>query len=611
MNKGFFGLTELHIILLDCVEPHSLLFSATVIKKALHDELGLDYEMNASDIVPPELVGITLRLDPRLKLNPQGYSINITSAGISVQAQDEAGIFYAACTLEQLIQYYASPARQSLDLPVGNLPCMEISDWPDYLNRGFMLDVSRDKVPTMETIYSLIDLLASWKVNQLQLYTEHTFAYQNHPLVWKDASPFTGEEILELDAYCRKRYIELVPNQNSFGHLEHWLVHPRYRGLAEAPEGFDLPREHHSGPFSLCPLDPSSIALVSSMYDELLPHFSSRQLNVGCDETFDLGLGRSREACDRLGTGRVYLDFLLKIYHDVTRRGYKMQFWGDIIMAHPDLVSEIPRDSIALDWGYEADDPFEEHGDLLSRVGVPFYVCPGTSSWNSIAGRTKNCIENISNAARSGLKYGAAGFLNTDWGDNGHWQVLPVSYLGMAVGAAFSWAYEANQGLDLPAVLDLYAFHDSAHQLGKIAYDLGNIYREVGIEPNNSSALFEILQHPIHQWKEYLELDDPGRVFPHILELIDQITGDLPHASPRRPNHELLQREFLLTANLLRHACQRGLYGYGLADNSPASLSHDLSAIIGEYKDIWLTRNRPGGLQDSLAYFDLALSDYR
>ena len=98
-----------------------------------------------------------------------------------------------------------------------------------------------------------------------------------------------------------------------------------------------------------------------------------------------------------------------------------MQFWGDIILEHPQLVPELPRDVFALEWGYEADHPFAEHGALFSKAGIPFYVCPGTSSWNSIAGRTKNALENQLNAARSGLEHGAVGFLNTDWGDNGHW----------------------------------------------------------------------------------------------------------------------------------------------------------------------------------------------
>ncbi len=86
-----------------------------------------------------------------------------------------------------------------------------------------MLDISRCKVPQMRTLFRMVEKMAAMKLNQLQLYTEHTFAFQNHPQVWKAASPMTAEEILELDAHCRKHFIELVPNFNSFGHWERWL----------------------------------------------------------------------------------------------------------------------------------------------------------------------------------------------------------------------------------------------------------------------------------------------------------------------------------------------------------------------------------------------------
>ena len=52
-----------------------------------------------------------------------------------------------------------------------------------------MLDVSRDKVPTIATLTALVDRLASLKVNQVQLYSEHTFAYRDHPEVHAAASP--------------------------------------------------------------------------------------------------------------------------------------------------------------------------------------------------------------------------------------------------------------------------------------------------------------------------------------------------------------------------------------------------------------------------------------
>ena len=64
--------------------------------------------------------------------------------------------------------------------------------------RGYMLDVSRDKVPTMSTLRQIVDLLKVCNYNQLQLYMEHSFRYSGHEAVWRDASPLTPAEIREL-----------------------------------------------------------------------------------------------------------------------------------------------------------------------------------------------------------------------------------------------------------------------------------------------------------------------------------------------------------------------------------------------------------------------------
>ena len=95
---------------------------------------------------------------------------------------------------------------------------------------GYMLDVSRNKVPTMASLYRMVDVLAELGYNQFQLYTEHTFAYRDHAVVWNDASPMTAEEVRALDAYCAGKGIDLVPNQNSFGHLVNgWSIRSTVR----------------------------------------------------------------------------------------------------------------------------------------------------------------------------------------------------------------------------------------------------------------------------------------------------------------------------------------------------------------------------------------------
>src|SRR4051812_6009268 len=212
--------------------------------------------------------GVRQRIDPARSGHPQGYRIQILSDAIEVIAADTAGAFYARQTFAQLQRACAAAGAP---LPLG-----VIEDWPDFPARGVMLDISRDKVPTMATLYAIVDRLAELKINQLQLYTEHTFAYSQHRQVWQNASPMTPDEIRALDAYCRERFIELVPNQNSFGHMERWLKLPRYTPLAEKPDGFTFPwGTHIETGFSLNPLDPRSLELIEGLYDELLTNFTS------------------------------------------------------------------------------------------------------------------------------------------------------------------------------------------------------------------------------------------------------------------------------------------------------------------------------------------------
>ena len=541
----------------------------------------------------------------------QGYRLSITSDGIRINGDDAAGAYYGAQTLAQFVQAYGK-----------SLPLLIIEDYPDFPARGVMLDISRDKVPSMETLYGLIDWLAGLKINQFQLYTEHTFAYRNHPTVWAKASPITAQQILQLDSYCRDRFMELVPNQNSFGHMWRWLKLPEYADLAETHERvYDWMSEV---PFTLDPKHPGSLKLLENMYEELLPNFTSKMFNVGADETWDLGTGRSKAEVEARGKGRVYLDFVLEIYKRVSGHGRAMQFWGDIINQYPELVPEIPKDVIALEWGYEADHPFAEKSELFAKSGVPFYVCPGTSSWTTLSGRTDNMKGDIRNSIDNGLKFGAIGVLNTDWGDRGHWQQLPISYPGYAYGAALSWYNAGNVDADLQAALDSFAFGDSSGVMGKLAADLGNTYQQPGVIVRNGNFLHWIYTIPLeqmrHGWRRQLDgdsvevLNNNSLLYEDLygtIEYIDDVMKPLDTAQIKRPDAELIKREYRQSAHMLKHGAQRALLQVGDASLSKAALLADLDALIEEHKALWLARNRPGGLDDSLANLEAARDLYR
>jgi hypothetical protein len=596
---GQYALPAHALILLDVPDPQGARFTALRFQKALREHHQRHWELSAGPAAPPKQVGLALRLRPDLRLPAEGYRLTIDPAGLSVEARDPAGLFHGVSTLLQI-------GAQS----GAEWPCLEVEDWPDFAARGVMLDISRDKVPTLETVCALVDQLAGWKINQFQLYTEHTFAYRGHPEVWAAASPFTGDDILALDAFCRERHVELVPNQNSFGHLHRWLQHPRYQPLAETLDEFDTPWGIRlPGPYSLCPLDPGSLALLRGLYDELLPHFTSRQFNVGCDETVDVGQGRSRAAVAARGAGRVYLDFLRQVHAEVAARGRAMQFWGDIITAHPELIPELPPDAVALEWGYEAGHPFDAHGAQFRAAGLRFYVCPGTSSWNSIAGRTDNALDNLRNAAANGRKHGAAGYLITDWGDNGHWQPRPVSDLGFAAGAAYSWAADANRELDLARALSRHAFDDPTESLGRVACDLGNVYQATGLPVPNSSPLFWALQWPLERVRGYRDALS-AEALTRTLHAIDDAAALLAAERSRRPDAGLVRGEFELAARMLRHAVGRLRLAFDAGGPPRAELGRDLRALLADFRALWLARNRPGGLADSAARLERLLPEY-
>ena len=520
---------------------------------------------------------IRFRIVPQVA-GAQSYRLRVAADGIRAEAQDRAGLFYAAVTLAQLIR-----------LSDGVLPVCEIEDAPDFPVRGVMLDISRDKVPTMETLFCLVDLFAGLKLNQFQLYMEHTFAYRGHEEVWRNASPMTAEEIRALDAYCRERCVELVPNQNSFGHLERWLVLPRYNALAELPQGgAPLPwGGTRDEPTSLCPTDPRSVAFLEDLYDQLLPNFTSRLFNVGCDETFDLrGEGRSAALVREQGEGRVYLDFLKKVHGLVTARGRRMAFWGDIIIRHPELVPELPKDAVALEWGYEADHPFDAHGAVFAASGIPFYVCPGTSAWNSLAGRTANMRANMLSAAENGLRHGACGYLIADWGDGGHWQPLSVSLAGYVYGAALAWGCGRNRDIDLAAAMNRFG---GAGELGGVLLGLGDTYLRCGALRGNSTELFQILSKP--ETRPVAE-GVTAETLRDVLAETERLERGIG------AGHSIVAQETRQIIRMVRAACHRGL---ALLGGTGADCG--LDELMGEHARVWRLRNREGGLSDSLARF--------
>ncbi len=566
--------------------------------------------------------------------HPEGYDLVIDRRGIRVGYRAIGGMSAAMATLQQLIRQYGL-----------RLPCVKIRDWPDFARRGVMLDISRGRVPKLETLLEFAEHLADFKINELQLYVEHTFAYRKHKSVWRDWGALTAGEIRKLDKRCRELGIDLVPNQNSFGHLRYFLADPRLKKLGEVTEpyesdGADFVRH----PTTLAPNHPGTLPFLRGLYDELLPNFGSRRreeadfwkhrrnppphvggyFNVGCAETWDLGSGKSKDLCARFGKGRVYLNFLKQIHREVSKRGKRMMFWGDIILHHPELIKELPRDLVAMNWGYEADHPFEKEAATFARSRIPFYVCPGTSTWMSLLGKHDNAFANLRAAAKAGCRHGAIGYMVTDWGDGGHPQPLAVSYAPFLLGAALSWcAKSCNEALLAP-VLSRDVFNDPTGRMAKAALALGFAHRKFGYSETNFTPYGSVIAAPPPELRElfcrnglkyYARI--PARRIRAALAELERRAKQFHRANPATKSGRALRDELDLATRMAAQSCHIMLWQRAVAaGKSDVSRRlalrgiRNLKAIERDFKAYWPTRNK-GTTAKCSPFLRWRIEDYR
>ena len=364
----------------------------------------------------------------------EGYRVKICADGIEICGDSARGAFYGIQTLRQMIHEYGDA-----------LPACDITDAPDFPERGFYHDVTRGRVPTLEQLYHIADLLSYYKINSLQLYVEDSYEFVEYDGVMRAEDVLTADEIMALDDYCYDRFIELVPSIATFGHLYNLLQSEKYRHLCELADYkpgalyWIEKMAHHTIDVS----NDESIEVIKSLIDQFIPLFRSDKFNICCDETFDLCRGRNAGK----DAGEEYFKFLMKIIDHVKSRGKTVMMWGDIALEQPDKLHYIPKDTIMLNWTYEAN-PDENKVKTFAEHGLNQIVCPGTSSWNRFVEELDRSEGNITKLVEYGKKYGALGVLNTNWGDFGNICSFNCSLYGMVIGAEKGWNADSVLGHD-------------------------------------------------------------------------------------------------------------------------------------------------------------------
>ena len=199
--------------------------AAKRLQEAIRQETGLILPFSVGEVREGDLsLGIAKTLPE------QTYEITIDEKGGQISGGDGAGVLYGVETFCQIVQQCG-----------GILPCVQIQDAPDMPNRGYYFDQTRGRVLKLEELKKIADRMCRYKLNQLQLYVEHTYLFRDFSEMWRDQTPLTAEEIRELDSYCRERHIELVPSLASFGHLCTLLSTKTYGDLCEMEDSWKEP----------------------------------------------------------------------------------------------------------------------------------------------------------------------------------------------------------------------------------------------------------------------------------------------------------------------------------------------------------------------------------
>lgn len=426
-----------------------------------------------------------IRLDVDAAMAAQSYRLDVGrradgSASVVIVGGGADGLRYGVQTFRQLVRH-SGPA----------VPVVHIEDAPVLPVRGYYLDVTRGRMPTLASLKALVDTLELHKYNQLQLYVEHTFRFDGLGQAWRGTGALGADDILELDEYCAKAGIELVPSVSTFGHQYMALRTDRYAGLGEFPEQAGRPfslierMEHHT----LNLLMGESLALAKRLIDQYAPLFRSRRFNICADETFDLGKGRSAAQAGAVGVGMLYAGYLTELCSYLEERGLQPMMWADIAVGHPQALERLRDKAILLNWQYEPDVD-ESRTALVASTGAVQYVCPAVHCWNALLPRIDTAWNNISRMAAYGAAHRAEGILVTDWGDYGHVNDPVMSLPGLCYGAQCGW----NGGGDC----------------GQAAVDRAIDRLEYGVEGGFVDALRRASACTTFGWDDavrYLELD--------------------------------------------------------------------------------------------------------
>jgi len=225
----------------------------------------------------------------------EGYTLDVTAKGIRIGARDDAGVFYGAVTLWQMLTPDAAQGAV-------RVPAVHIADWPRFAWRGVMLDSARHFQSAAE-VESLLDQMAQHKLNvlhwhltddqgwriEIKRYPDLTRlgAWRTPPDAGHDGEPlryggyYTQDQIRQVVAYAAARHITVVPEIDMPGHAQAAVA--SYPQLGVTGKRPPVSVDWGVNPY-LYNVDDPTFQFIDNVLDEVMALFPSHYIHVGGDE---------------------------------------------------------------------------------------------------------------------------------------------------------------------------------------------------------------------------------------------------------------------------------------------------------------------------------------
>ncbi len=318
---------------------------------------------------------------------------------------------------------------------------------------------------TMPALEVFATRLHEGGINTLIVEYEATYPFDRNPLI-PNRYAYTRTQIVSFVALCNHLGIDLIPLQQSFGHVEYILRNERYRQLREDPK--DLSQ--------VCPLETLKDSLLfTALFTELASTHTSPYIHIGCDETHLLGhCAKCRRMAEKEGISKLYIDYISMLCHIVTGLGKTPILWADIALKYPEAIKTLPKGAIFIDWNYGWDmNRFGDHQKLINS-GFEIWGAPAmrSSPDNYYLTQWEKHFDNIRDFVPKARQMGYKGIVLTSWSTSGVYSYVydsendlidlrPVRHVYPITGfnillAAYMNAINSTAPLDIPGFIQTY-----------------------------------------------------------------------------------------------------------------------------------------------------------